>query len=126
MNRSPTTNKADGGYAMPICSAGRRSAAPLRFEREEAVPGADVEDRAVVETLWDAEETQLLRRVVLPGRNDSVAEIDRVPPLDLGDRLTEFLLARAGNRSAPRQRASRGSAALASRLRSASTIISTR
>ena len=55
-------------------------AAALGFEREEAVPGADVEHAQTGERLWKIQPREPDRAVVDPFGDDAAAEIDRVIP----------------------------------------------
>ena len=68
-----------------------RGPAALGLEREEPVPRADVEHRKTVQARGQAQLAQLLGRPVLAGRDDAVAEVDRVKPAQLVDRCLQLL-----------------------------------
>src|ERR1700730_15088644 len=59
--------------------------APLGFEREESVPGSNVENSCASHVLGKVERLQLFRGVVIAWGDNTVTQIDLVEPPDLGD-----------------------------------------
>ena len=73
--------------AVPRVVVGRdhpRRPATLGFEREESVPGADIEDAASGERLREVEARETEGRVVHTPGDNAVTEVDRVIPPHCG------------------------------------------